>query len=446
MHRRIARIALLAGAAVLLAPAAQAQLGGGGRAPIVVTPGASKSYRFAQQRFADLSPSKDPAAIVSFRDAVADALEFSGAFERIDEKAFLGPEVTGSLEGGPPVLCSDWTQIGADALIEGEITKDAEGFTVVARVWDTVRCRDLVRKRYRQPVSSDPRIVARRLADAIVEAFTGTQGVSSTEIAFVSDRSGNKEIYVMNADGSGARAATANRSINNFPGWSPDGEAIVYTSYRSGNEAHLFVSSRGARRPGRLVPTLNRAQYRAVFDPSGRRLAAVVSDGSAPDLYLVDSNGGNLRRLTRTRAIEVSPTWSPDGKRLAFVSDKTGSPQVYVMNVDSGDVTRLTYDGSYNTAPSWSPDGQWIAYETRVGGQFDIWLIDPEGGVTVPLVTHGRSDEGPCWAPDSRKLAFSSTRRGRADLYAIDRDGSNLRRLTGDAGNNTSPAWGPHPQ
>lgn len=442
-----ALVALCTAAITLgLATAAGAQFGGNGKVPIVVTPGAAKTYRFAQQRFADRSPRPDPKAVLAFRDDVAAALEYDGAFQRIDEKAFLGPETTQALDGGPPVVCSDWTQIGADALIEGEITRDAEGFAVAVRVWDTVRCRDLLRKRYRQPSSADPSVIARRLADAIVEAFTGAPGVSATEIAFVSDRTGNKEIMVMNADGSATRAATANRSINNFPGWSPSGDAIVYTSYRYRNEANLFLSSRGPLRPGRLVPGLNRAQYRAVFDPSGERLAAVVSDGSAPDLYLVDANSRKLRRLTRTRAIEVSPSWSPDGKRLAFVSDKTGSPQIYVMDVDSGSVRRLTYDGSYNTAPAWSPDGQWIAYETRVAGQFDIWLIDPQGGTNLPLVTHARSDEGPTWAPNARKLAFSSTRRGRADVYVIDRDGSNLRRLTQGAGNNTSPAWGPYPR
>ncbi|MGH0029715.1 MAG: DPP IV N-terminal domain-containing protein [Myxococcota bacterium] len=441
MLRSLATLAV--SAALLVGGVAHAQ---GGRAPIVVTPGSAKTYRFALQRFADRSTPPVPQRISDFRDAVADALEYSGAFTRIDEKAFLGPETTEALEGGPPVVCSDWTSISADALIEGEITRDARDVSVAVRVWDTVRCKDLLRKRYRQPLSADPDVIARRIADAVVEAFTGTPGVSGTEIAFVSDRTGNKEIFVMNADGSSARAATANGSINNFPDWSADGDAIVYTSYRYRNEAHLFLSSRGSLRPGRLVPGLNRAQYRAVFDPTGDRLAAVVSDGSAPDLYLVDARSRNLKRLTRTRAIEVSPAWSPDGKRLAFVSDKTGAPQIYVMEVASGAVRRLTYDGSYNTGPSWSPDGRWIAYETRVGGQFDIWLIDPEGRVNQPLVSHRRSDEGPTWAPDSRKIAFSSTRRGRADLYVIDLDGSNLRRLTSGAGDNTRPAWGPYPR
>jgi TolB protein len=448
MRGGLARTAWLAAAALLAgdllaARSARAQE----RAPIVVEQGEARAYRFALQRFADRSARQDPARVTSFRDQVAEALEFSGAFARIEEAAFLGPEATVSLEGGPPVVCSDWTQIGADAFIEGEITRSADAFEVSARVWDTVRCRDLLRKRYRQPLSAKPATIARRLADAVVEAFTGVAGVSGTEIAFVSDRTGNKEIFVMSAVGSESRAATANRSINNFPHWTPDGDAIVYTSYRDRNQPSLFMSSRGGkRRPGRFLPGLEHSQYRGVFDPTGRSLAVVVSNGDAPDLYLVGEDGRNLRRLTRTQAIEVSPTFAPDGRRMAFVSDKTGSPQVYVMDTQDGTVKRLTWNGSYNTAPAWSPDGQWIAYETRVGGHFDIWLIDPEGGANFPLVDHPLSDEGPAWAPDSRKLVFSSTRRGRADLYAIDRDGSNLRRLTEGAGNNTSPAWGPYPR
>lgn len=425
--------------AILGADAALAQ----DRVPVVITPGSEKSYRIAVQRFADGSTSPSSERVSRFRETLSAALEYSGVFQRVPDGAFLGPLATESLEGGPPIVCSDWTQVSADALLEGEIARTAQGLQVSFRVWDTVRCRDLLRRRYTQTASANPDDVARRVADDVVEAFLGVRGVSSTEIAFVSDRSGNKEIYVMKADGSAVRRATANRSINNFPNWAPDGEAIAYTSYRQGNRPLVFLSSRGKRRPGRVLTTDGRSQYRAVFDPTGTRLAVVISNGGAAEIYSVGDDGGGLRRLTDSRAIEVSPSWSPDGSRIAFVSDRTGSPHVYIMNADGSGTRRLTYDGSYNTNPSWSPDGLWIAYETRVGGQFDIWLIDPEGKVNVPLVTHERSDEAPTWAPNSRHLAFSSTRRGRADVYMIDRDGSNLRRLTGDAGNNTAPSWGP---
>jgi TolB protein len=352
----------------------------------------------------------------------------------VPDAAYLGPLETDSIETGKPVVCTDWTQIDTDALLQGEIARDATGLRVAYRLWDTVRCKDLLRRRYTQSAGANPDELARRIADDVVEAILGIRGVASTEIAFVSDRSGNKEIYVMKADGSDSRRATANRSINNFPGWSPDGDAIVYTSYRQGNRPLVFLSSRGARRPGRLLTSDGRSQYRAVFDPRGNQLAIVVANGGSPEIYAVGDDGRNLRRLTNSPAIEVSPAWSPDGTQMAFVSDRTGAPQIYLMGTDGSGVRRLTFDGAYNTNPSWSPDGRWIAYETRVGGQLDIWLIDPEGKVNVPLVTN------------ARHIVFSSTRRGRADLYAIDSDGSNLRRLTGDAGNNTAPAWGPFPR
>jgi TolB protein len=428
--------------AALAAAAARAE----DRVPIVVEGGKGKTYRIAVQRFADGSTPKDADRVARFRDALQDALEFSGLFQRIPDGAFLGPLDTDSIDDATPIVCPDWTQIGADALLQGEIARDGEGLRVAFRVWDTARCRDLMRRRYIQNAAANPEDVARRVADDVVEAFLGVHGVSSTEIAFVSDRGGNKEIYVMQADGSNVRRATANRSINNFPSWSPDGKAIAYTSYRQGNKPLIFLSSRGALRPGRLVNSDGRSQYRAVFDPVGELLAVVLSNGATSDIYAVREDGRGLRKLTDSRSIQVSPSWSPDGRHLAFVSDRTGAPQIYIMDADGDGVRRLTYDGSYNTGPAWSPDGLWIAYETRVDGQFDIWLIDPEGKVNVPLVTNERTDEGPSWAPNGRHLVFSSTRRGRSDLYMIDRDGSNLRRLTGDAGNNTAPCWGPFPR
>ena len=431
----------------LLAPATSRSATAEERPAIVVTPGSEQTYRAAVQRFADLSffPGAERAA--AFQRALAEALEFSSVFRVIDAEAFLGPAVTASLDDPPPV-CSDWTQIGADALIEGELRVDASERSAEFRVWDTARCRRLLRKRYRESGVGDASIVARRIADDVVEAFTGVHGVSATEIAFVSNRSGSSEIYVMDADGSHPRAATANSSLNNFPSWSPNGDSILYTSYRSGNRPMLFISTRGQGRPGPVLRDgdSGRPQYRGVFDPTGDRIAVVLSAGGAAEVYTVRPGGRGLRRLTNNRVIDIAPTWSPDGKQIAFVSDRSGSPQVYVMDADGKNLRRLTYDGSYNTHPAWSPDGKWIAYESRIEGQFDIWLIDPDGNVNVPLVFHPRNDESPSWAPDGTKVAFSSTRRGRPDIYIIDLSGKNLRRLTRDAGSNTSPAWGPYPR
>ena len=428
-------------AAVALASATQAE----SRPPILVTDPSARTYRAAVQEFAELGPSRDDGRPVRLRQSLGEALAFSGLFSSVDTAAFLGPKATSSLDGPLPV-CPNWRQIGADALIQGEVSASTSEIAVEFRLLDVARgCVSLLQKRYKGAPGDEQRI-ARVIADDVVASFTGTRGVADTEIAFVSNRSGAKEIYVMGAGGDNVRRATRNRSINNFPDWSPDGRSIVYTSYREGARPWLFMLARGGRSPGRILRGLagDAQLYRGVFAPDGKRLAVVVSEDGASELYAVGRDGGSPRRLTDHRAIDIAPTWSPDGKRLAFVSDRTGSPQIYVMDADGDGVRRLTFDGSYNTSPRWSPDGRWIAYETRVGGQFDIWIIDPEGTVNVPLVSHPRSDESPSWSPDGRKLVFASTRRGRSDLYTVDLSGENLRRLTRGEGDNTSPAWGPY--
>jgi TolB protein len=442
MPLRLRLLAALAAGLVLLGlpvrPASAEE-----RAPIVIDRPGGQRYRAAVLRFAPTTPAS-AGVVDDLRGSIEGGLAFSGLFAMVAPAAFLDSPDSPRLDPEPAVTCPNWRQIGADALVQGEIEVQATSLRAEIRVLDVSRgCLKILRKAYRV----DPRERARlgkAIADDIVGAFTGVPGVSDTEMAFVSDRSGDKEIYVMEADGTNVRRATSHKTISTFPNWSPDGNTIVYTSYRYGNRPQLFLLTRGTRSPGRILRELDGAQvFRGVFDPSGNQLAVVRDAAGSSEIYTVARGGSGVRQLTRNAAIDVSPTWSPDGRQIAFTSDRTGTPQIYLMNADGSSQRRLSFNGSYNAAPAWSPDGKWIAYESRVGGQMDIWLIDPDGKVNLPLVQHPRTDEGPCWSPDGRMLAFASSRRGRMDIYVIDVNGDNLRQITQGPANNSNPAWGP---
>jgi TolB protein len=406
------------------------------RVTIQVT-GAERPIPVAVQRFAEDASS--PGLSAELYQAVIEGLDFSSVIIHVNPEAFVESKVTQDFEA-PAVPCENWRAIGAEGLVQGELRVQQNKAQVRFRVWDTSRCRLLGELAFRERERSELRKLARIVADDIVERFTGRRGVSSTEIAFVSDSGKrNKEIWVMDADGANKRRVTNNGSVNLFPAWSPDGQTLLYTSFKGGL-SELFLLYRGTRPGKKLIPTRDE-KFRGVFVPRDGQIAAVVSRQGNTDIYAVDGNGGNPKRITDNRAIESSPTFSPDGRRMAFVSDRTGSPQVWIKDLDTGAEQRLTYNGSYNASPAWSPTGEWIAYAAQAGNNFDIYIINPEGTFTTPVVSHGRSDEDPAWSPDGRKLAFSSNRRGRKELYRVDVTGQNTQLLTESSGACSNPAW-----
>ena len=153
---------------------------------IVVPPPSSGAYKAAVQRF-----SGDAERADKLRDAIGRGLEFSSVFQLIPTAAFVAGDVSAALDGGPPIACPDWSQIGSDALVEGALSSRGTQVSVEFRVWDVARCQKLERRRF-QGTSAEVDLIGRKIADAIVGAFTGKPGVSATEIAFASDRTGRR--------------------------------------------------------------------------------------------------------------------------------------------------------------------------------------------------------------------------------------------------------------
>ncbi len=414
--------------------------------PIIeIHPGKEQAFRVAVQVFRDDLRPPDPKRSAALLKAVEEGLDYNGVLLPLAREAFLGPQTTTELAGSRRFDCGDWTQSGANALVEGVIDGGGGEVEVSYRVWDTARCARLKRGTLVRPANELHKLGA-ALSDQIVEAFTGTRGVADTEIAFISTRLGYREVFVIDADGRNARAATRSPSVKILPDWLPDAGGILYTTYLKSGMPDVFVTSRGRARAGRILRDVldDYPKYRGVFSPSGDELALVATVGEASDIFRVSRSGKKVKRLTNNGAvIDVAPTWSPDGQQIAFVSDRSGAPQIYVMDREGGDARRITFQSNYSATPAWSPDGRWIAYGVRTQGEFDLYLTDPSGDVNVPLVVHRRNDEHPSWSPDGRKVVFSSDRRGRHDLYVIDVNSQRLQRLTSAARSNTTPAWGP---
>jgi TolB protein len=399
--------------------------------------GSERAIPVAVQRFS--VDESGAAASEEFYQGLVAGIDFSSVVVHVNPEAFVESKVTRDF-AAPAVPCENWRAIGAEGLVQGELRVVQGKAQARFRVWDTSRCRLLGDVGFRELDRAELGLLARVVADDIVERFSGRRGLSSTQIAFVSDNGRrNKEIWVMEADGSGKRRVTNNGSINLFPAWSPDGKTLLYTSFKAGM-SELFLLYRGNKPGARLIKTADE-KYRGVWQANDGNIAAVVSREGNTDIYSVSTNGTAPQRLTESRAIETSPTFSPDGRKMAFVSDRSGAPQVWIKDLDSGEEHRLTYSGIYNASPSWSPTGEWIAYAAQTGDNFDIYLINPEGTFTTPLVTHARSDDDPAWSPDGRKLAFSSNRRGRREIFRVDIDGNNVTVLTDGFGNSTNPSW-----
>ena len=176
--------------------------------------------------------------------------------------------------------------------------------------------------------------------------------------------------------------------------------------------------------------------------PDGRTLAVTLSRDGGSQLYTIDANGGEPRRLVQSSSIDTEPAFSRDGKSIYFVSDRGGAPQIYRVGVGGGNPERVTFNGSYNISPAPSPDGRWLAYVSRVGGAFKLQVMELASGNVTSLTDTG-SDESPSFAPNSRLIVYATQLQGREALMTTTLDGKIKARLAGKGGDIREPDWGP---
>ncbi len=366
-------------------------------------------------------------------------LDASGYFDSVKKQQFVDETDRGDRARGRIDL-QEWARLRAEMVAKADLAVRGGALAITCRLYTVRDGKAIFARAYNGEASASVQMI-HRLANDIIKAVTGETGLCGTQIAFVSDHSGVKQICVMDYGGTSYRQITNGKDISLFPAWTPDCGSLVFTSYIRGFP-ELFMMSLASRnaRPIASFPGLNAF---GDVSPDGREILLTLSKAGNPELYRMDLSSGNLTRLTRTAWIESSPCWSPDGKQIAFVSDQTGSPQIYTM--DSWGKTppkRITFKGSYNTKPDWSQDGGSIVYCSRQGG-FGIWLVNLRTGEETALPRSGVNDEEPSWAPDSRHIVYSVQHGKKRDLYIMDVYDRVPTQITRGPGNFSAPAWAP---
>ena len=248
--------------------------------------------------------------------------------------------------------------------------------------------------------------------DCTPDAKATALPLAGTWLAYSATRNNNGDIYIVRLDDDlqHANEATLKRLTTHpaadfDPTWSPDGTRIAFRSQRDGNDEIYVMNADGTCQVNLTHDPVG--DWSPAWSPDGTRIAfARFFDGkSYTDIATIAVTGLGLQRLTNAHG--EYPAWSPDGRRIVFASARDGNYEIYLMNADGTGQTRLTNNPAYDMAPAWSPDGSRIAYdsqrdhyppkETGIGPEFEIHVMQADGSGDRQLTNNSQEDRFPTW-------------------------------------------------
>jgi TolB protein len=256
------------------------------------------------------------------------------------------------------------------------------------------------------------------------------------QLLIVSDRSGQAEIYLINADGTGkAKNLTNDKSFNAYPAWSPDRRKIAFVSDRDAVNLHIYTMDADGENVKQLTKGDSKCRV-PTWSPDGKKIVfGQTTPNNGSQICVIDADGGNMKVLGDGDGWD--PAWSPDGKKILFASFRgpKGGFRVYVMDADGSNVVQLTTNG--NTLgfvyPSWSPDSKRIAWGDFIGQKLEIYVADADGKNSKQITTLGGRNAYPAWSPDGKKIAFQhSDDKGIGSYYIMDANGDNPKEILKD--------------
>ncbi|HEU4564809.1 MAG TPA: hypothetical protein VFS05_09180 [Gemmatimonadaceae bacterium] len=258
-------------------------------------------------------------------------------------------------------------------------------------------------------------------------------------IAFVSDRDGNREIYVMELDGSGQTRLTNFDGLDSDPSWSPDASKIAFTRFVGGTEQVAVMSANGSGVT--LFPLDGATAMRyPVWSPDGTRIVYTAVNGSGSEnVWVMNADGSNRRQVTNLAGFALRPSWGPNGATILYDFDG----DIYEVNTDGSGTRPVMATDAVERNASYSPDGTRILFHRQVTDtNIDIFVMNADGSNVHKIGDFSIEDADASWSPDGTRILFASRSAGNTELYVMNADGTNVVRLTYTLGaNEGDPTW-----
>jgi Tol biopolymer transport system component len=268
-------------------------------------------------------------------------------------------------------------------------------------------------------------------------------------LAYVSQGlAGNDDIFVLSASAATDENVTRFTAYDSWPSWSPDGTRIAFESNRHDplhTEIYVIVVDSGF--VTRLTADSGFADAQPAWSPLGDRIAFVSDrDSAGYDIYLMNTNGSGVVRLTADSAHSTQPAWSPDGAKIAFATDRDSpAGEIYVMDSTGANPQNLTNHPASDLTPAWSPDGSKIAFmSNRDSVAFGVFVMDNTGANVIRISPASPQCGVPSWTPDGLRIAFECD----ADIWVANADGTGVAQITRTANDQRGealPRWKPVP-
>ena len=295
------------------------------------------------------------------------------------------------------------------------------------------------------PGSSAPSSETSITVDAVGPEFL-TAG-SGPRILFSSSRSGFWDLYRMAPDGTGVVRVTSFSSLEGAPAWSPDNKRIAFSRLRpdASNVLHRDIYLMNADGSGKrwIEPQPSSARImNPSWSPDGTRLVVSVEIPDVPQLMLMNVATGAMSFIVGAQGTVSGnyPSFEPTGKKIVYLSSNYSS--IETINVDGSGHAVILAGAPYEfQTPRYSPDGKRLAFARRIGGNEDVYVRTLATGTIKRLTFHTSDDYAPTWSADGSRIAFNSFRAGPSQIFTVSSAGGTQTRITHTTTQEAEPAW-----